>query len=62
LVLTRRPGERIVIADNIVVTVLQVKGGNIRLGVEAPADVHVVRKELTQRAELAPITAGKARV
>jgi carbon storage regulator len=49
LVLTRKVGERVVIADNIIVTVVQVTGRTIRLGVEAPPDVHVVRQELTRQ-------------
>jgi carbon storage regulator len=46
LVLTRRVGEEIVIADNIRVTVVMVKGQTIRLGITAPSSVPVVRREL----------------
>jgi carbon storage regulator len=46
LVLTRRVGEEIVIAGNIRVTVVMVKGHTIRLGITAPASVPVVRGEL----------------
>ena len=46
LVLTRKVGERIVIDNRIVIEVISVQGGRIRLGIEAPADVHVLRSEL----------------
>ena len=46
LVLTRRVGEEIVIAGNIRVTVVMVKGRTIRLGITAPSSVPVVRSEL----------------
>jgi carbon storage regulator len=49
LVLTRRIGEEIVINDNIRLTVLAVRGGQIRLGLSAPPSVHVVRSELIER-------------
>ena len=46
LVLTRKPGERIVIDDRITVTVLEVQGNQIRLGIEAPKEIPVMREEL----------------
>ncbi len=51
LVLTRKAGESIKIADNVTVTVLSIDGSRIRLGVEAPRAVHVVRGELLPRPE-----------
>ena len=48
LVLTRKLQERIRIGDNVVVTVLRVKGNTVRLGVEAPQDVQILRGELPQ--------------
>jgi carbon storage regulator len=54
LVLTRKPGERIVIARDIVVTVLEVTGRAIRLGIEAPRQVPVLRGELTKPGVLRP--------
>ena len=45
LVLTRKQGEQIRIGDNVVLTVVRVKGQAIRLGIEAPQDVRVVRGE-----------------
>jgi carbon storage regulator len=49
LILTRKAGETIVINDHIRVTVLSVKGNQIRLGVEAPEDVPVHRQEIHER-------------
>lgn len=46
LVLSRKIGERIVIADNIVLTVLEVHGKRARLGITAPANVNIRRQEL----------------
>jgi carbon storage regulator len=52
LVLTRRQGESIVIDGEIVVTILEIRGSQIRLGIEAPKEVPVLRAEL-EAAELA---------
>jgi carbon storage regulator len=46
LALTRKIGERIVIGDNIVITVVDVKGDNIRLGIDAPKEIKVYRGEI----------------
>jgi carbon storage regulator len=46
LVLSRRKSQRIRLGDSIVVTVVQVSGDRVRLGIEAPADVRVLRDEL----------------
>ncbi len=46
LVLTRKVGERLVIGDNIVVTVVEVKGENIKLALEAPQEIKIYRGEL----------------
>ena len=46
LILSRKLGEQIVIADNIVVTVLEISGGKVRLGIEAPREIPVNRKEV----------------
>jgi len=49
LVLTRRVNERIVIGDDITVTVLEVRGDQVRIGIEAPRDVKVFREEVLNR-------------
>jgi carbon storage regulator len=48
LVLTRRVGEEMVIAGNIRVAVVGVKGGKVRLGITAPSSVAVTRRELLE--------------
>ena len=46
LVLSRKKGESIIIRDNIVVTVVELRGDKVRLGIEAPRDVPVHRREI----------------
>jgi carbon storage regulator len=46
LILARRPGERVVIGENIVVTVMEVSGSTVRLGIAAPAGVSIYREEI----------------
>jgi carbon storage regulator len=46
LVLSRRPNEAIVIGDRITVTILEVRGNQVRLGIEAPKETPVYREEL----------------
>ena len=48
LVLSRKVGERILIGENIAVTVVRITGGGVRIGIEAPAELPVVREELQQ--------------
>jgi carbon storage regulator len=49
LILTRRVGEALIIGDDVSVTVLGVKGNQVRVGVDAPKDVSVHREEIYQR-------------
>jgi carbon storage regulator len=50
LVLSRKVNERILISDSIVLTVVRVEGGAVRIGIEAPRGVGIVREELLPRA------------
>ena len=49
LILTRRINEALRIGDNVSVTVLEIKGNQVRLGVNAPKDIPVHREEIYQR-------------
>lgn len=49
LILTRRVGETLMIGDSVTVTVLGVKGNQVRVGITAPKDVAVHREEIYQR-------------
>ncbi|MCU7816483.1 MAG: carbon storage regulator CsrA [Candidatus Thiodiazotropha sp. (ex Lucinoma kastoroae)] len=49
LILTRRVGETLMIGDEVTVTVLGVKGNQVRIGVNAPRDVTVHREEIYER-------------
>ena len=53
LVLSRRRGERVVIDGNITVTVVEIRGSQIRLGFDAPAEIDIRRNEVTDTAEKA---------
>jgi carbon storage regulator len=68
LILTRKSGEVIRIGDDIILRVLEVRGSQVRLGVEAPADVRIYREEVyraiqrenQQAAQTAPETVDAA--
>jgi carbon storage regulator len=49
LILTRRVGETLMIGDSVTVTVIGVKGNQVRVGITAPKDVAVHREEIFQR-------------
>ena len=51
LVLSRKTGESIVVANSIRVTVVQVSGGSVRIGIDAPREVSILRAELHREIE-----------
>jgi len=59
LVLTRKAHERIVIDGTIVVEVLEILGNRVRIGIQAPAGVSILREELLERERKAPAPAGE---
>jgi carbon storage regulator len=60
LVLSRKVGERIQLGNQISVTVVKIQGNAVRLGIEAPPTMAVVREELTKRATDHPIAVSVA--
>jgi carbon storage regulator len=58
LILTRRVGESLMIGDEVTITVLGVKGNQVRIGVDAPKEVAVHREEILNRIEEASAEAG----
>jgi len=50
LVLSRKANEKIVIDGGIVLTVVKIEGGQVRLGIEAPSDVKILREEIAAKA------------
>ncbi|MDE1164062.1 MAG: carbon storage regulator CsrA [Pseudomonas sp.] len=61
LVLTRDVGEAISIGDNIWVKVLEVRGGQVRFGVQAPKNIEIHRSEVYRRIVAQLVAQGKAR-
>ena len=49
LVLTRKIGEGIVIGDDVSITIVEMKGGNVRIGIDAPKDKKIYRQEVFDR-------------
>lgn len=49
LVLSRKNGERIIIGDDIVITVIEIRDGKVRMGIDCPRDIPVHRNEVQER-------------
>jgi carbon storage regulator len=60
LVLTRKVGERIVIGDDIVVTVLDARRDGVRIGIEAPRGIRIQRHEILQAVSESNVAASQA--
>jgi carbon storage regulator len=60
LVLTRKRGERILVGDDIVITILDIKGDAIRIGVDAPSGVRIQRHEVIAAIAEANVAAAEA--
>ena len=62
LVLSRKEGEKLLIGDDVVLTITRISGNRVAIGIEAPRDVRIVRGELDKkdvpRSGIAPITAA----
>ncbi|MBN2008107.1 carbon storage regulator CsrA [candidate division KSB1 bacterium] len=61
LILTRKLNESIIIGDNIVITVVEIDKGHIRLGVQAPKDIAVHRKEIFDRIQEENVKAASSK-
>ncbi len=59
LVLSRKVNQRIVIDENIIITVIEIRGDKVRLGIDAPKEIPVHRQEVYQAIEKAKEEASK---
>jgi carbon storage regulator len=48
LIITRRPGERVMLGDDVIIQVIEVSGSNVRIGIDAPKSVAIYREEIFQ--------------
>lgn len=62
LVLSRKPGEAIRIGDDIEVSIIEVRGDTVRIGINAPRSVDIFRKELLDQVQSANVEAAKGAV
>lgn len=58
LVVSRKQNERIVVGGSVVVTVVRISGDKVRIGIEAPADVRVIRDEIAEEGEHFGVVVG----
>lgn len=59
LVLSRKTGERIMIGDKITLTVVRIGPNNVRIGIEAPRDLNIVREELCAAPTAEPLSPSR---
>ena len=52
LILTRKPGESIIIGNNIKIVIIEIRGNQVRLGVDAPKEISVHRDEVYEKLQL----------
>lgn len=58
LVLSRKTGEKILIGENVTVTIVRIGPNTVRLGIDAPRDMNIVREELCQAAPVGHLADG----
>ncbi len=62
LILTRKSNEAINIGDDITITILDIRGNQVRIGIEAPADIRVHRKEIYEKIKAENLVAAQIRL
>ena len=60
MVLTRKVGEKLLIGDDIIISVVEVNRGGVRIGVEAPQNISILRFEVYERIQEENVTASRA--
>jgi len=60
LIITRRPGEKVMLGDDVVIEVIEVSGSSVRIGIDAPKSVPVYREELWKAVKAENEAAAKA--
>ncbi len=58
LILTRKVGEKLIIDDNIEVVILEIKGNQIRVGIEAPKEISIFREEVYEKIQAEQVVNG----
>ena len=62
LIITRRPGEKVMLGDDVVIEVIEVSGSSVRIGIDAPKSVPVYREELWRAVKAENEAAAKSDV
>jgi len=62
LIITRRPGEKIVLGDDVIVTVMEISGQTARIGIDAPQSLPVYREEIWEAVKAENEAAARASV